>query len=43
MYNNGTSHWKDKLIEDQLNAGKFTDYKQEEGGLEHSLAGFFFF
>lgn len=42
MYNNGTSHWKDKLIEDQLNAGKFTDYKQEEGGLEHSLAGFFF-
>lgn len=42
MYNNGTSHWKDKLIEDQLNAGNFTDYKREEWGLEHFLAAIFF-
>lgn len=42
MYNNGTSHWKDKLIEDQLNAGNFTDYKQEEWSLEHFLAAIFF-
>lgn len=30
MHNNGTSHWKDKLIEDQLNSGNFTGYKLEE-------------
>lgn len=30
MYNNGTSHWKDKLIEDQLNSGNFTGYKLEQ-------------
>lgn len=30
MYNNGTSHWKDKLIEDQLDSGNFTGYKLEE-------------
>lgn len=41
MYNNGTSHWKDTLIEDQLNVGNFTD-KQEERSSEHSLAAFSF-
>lgn len=30
MYNNGTSRWKDKLIEDQLNSGSFTGYKLEQ-------------
>lgn len=43
MYKNGTSHWKDKLIEDQLNTGNFTDCKWEEWGLESFLATFFFF
>lgn len=41
MYNNGTSHWKDKLIEDQLNSGNFTGYKLEEWYLQPFLGAIF--
>lgn len=42
MHNNGTSHRKDKLIEDQLKSGNFTGYKLEEQYLQPFLGAVFF-